>query len=129
LLLDRHHGWGPRNAPIASVRESFDVPTIEEAGVPGINIAFWNGLWAPKGTPKTIIAKLNDAVVEAFADPAIQKRFADLGHLIPPRDQLTPDHEGSWNQDELRSTMLPPFHVTPNGSIEIRKEAKSTSSP
>ena len=101
MLLDRHHGWGPRNAPIVAVRESFDVPTIEEAGVPGINIAFWSGLWAPKGTPKTIIAKLNDAVAEAFADPAIQKRFAELDHLIPPRDQLTPDALAAYHKAEL----------------------------
>jgi tripartite-type tricarboxylate transporter receptor subunit TctC len=78
-----------------------DVPTIEEAGVSGVNIAFWNGLWAPKGTPKVIIAKLNGAVLEAFGDPAIQKRFADLGHLIPPRDQLTPDALAAYQKAEL----------------------------
>jgi tripartite-type tricarboxylate transporter receptor subunit TctC len=78
-----------------------DVPTIEEAGVPGVNIAFWNGLWAPKGTPKTIIAKLNGAVVEAFADPAVQKKFADLGHLIPSREQLTLDALAAYHKAEL----------------------------
>jgi tripartite-type tricarboxylate transporter receptor subunit TctC len=78
-----------------------DVPTIEEAGISGVEIAFWNGLWAPKGTSKAIIAKLNGAVVEAFGDPAIQKRFADLGHLIPPRDQLTPDALAAYQKAEL----------------------------
>jgi tripartite-type tricarboxylate transporter receptor subunit TctC len=78
-----------------------DVPTLEEAGVSGVNIAFWNGLWAPKGTPKSIIAKLNGAVLEAFGDPAIQKRFADLGHLIPPRNQLTPDALAAYQKAEL----------------------------
>jgi tripartite-type tricarboxylate transporter receptor subunit TctC len=78
-----------------------EVPTIEEAGVPGVDIAFWNGLWAPKGTPKTVIAKLNGAVVEAFADPAVQKKFAELGHLIPPRDQLTPDALAVYHKAEL----------------------------
>jgi tripartite-type tricarboxylate transporter receptor subunit TctC len=78
-----------------------DVPTIEEAGVPGVDIAFWNGLWAPKGTPKTIIAKLNGAVVEAFADPTVQKKFAGLGHLIPPRDQLTPEALAVYHKSEL----------------------------
>jgi tripartite-type tricarboxylate transporter receptor subunit TctC len=78
-----------------------DVPTIEEAGVSGVNIAFWNGLWAPKGTPKAIIAKLNGAVLEAFGDPAIERRFADLGHLIPPRDQLTPDALAAYQKAEL----------------------------
>ena len=68
-----------------------DVPTIEEAGVPGFHITFWHGLWAPKGTPKPIIAKLNAAVVEAFADPAIQKRFTEIGHALPARNEQTPE--------------------------------------
>ena len=67
-----------------------DVPTVDEAGAPGLHMPFWHGLWAPKGTPKEVVAKLNAAVVEAFADPAVRKRFADLGHEIPPREQLTP---------------------------------------
>ena len=52
-----------------------DVPTIDEIGMPGLHFPFWHGLWAPKGTPKDVIAKLNAAVVEALADPAVQKRF------------------------------------------------------
>ncbi len=67
-----------------------DVPTVDEAGAPGLHFPFWHGLWVPKGTPKDIVAKLNAAVVEAFADPAVRKRFADLGMEIPPREQLTP---------------------------------------
>jgi len=78
-----------------------DVPTLEEAGVPGVNITFWHGLWAPKGTPNTIIAKLNGAVVEAFADPAVQERFAHLGHEIPPRGELTPDALAAYHKAEL----------------------------
>ncbi len=68
-----------------------DVPTITETGVAEVDVPFWHGLWAPKGTPKEIIAKLNTAVIEAFADPSVRKRFADLGHEIPGRDQLTPE--------------------------------------
>ena len=60
-----------------------DVPTVDEAGAPGLHFPFWHGLWAPKGTPKDIVAKVNAAVVEAFADPAVRKRFADLGMEIP----------------------------------------------
>ena len=67
-----------------------DVPTVDEAGAPGLHFPFWHGLWAPKGTPKDIVAKVNAAVVAAFADPAVRKRFADLGMQIPPREQLTP---------------------------------------
>jgi tripartite-type tricarboxylate transporter receptor subunit TctC len=67
-----------------------DVPTVDEAGAPGLHFPFWHGLWAPKGTPRDIVGRLNGAVVEAFADPATRKRFADLGMDIPPREQLTP---------------------------------------
>ena len=52
---------------------------IDEAGVPGSTSPFWHGLWAPKGTPKDIIAKLNAAVVKALADPAVRQRLAELG--------------------------------------------------
>ena len=51
--------------------------------MPGFYISVWHGLWAPKGTPKDIIAKLNAAVVEALADPAVRQRLADLGQEIP----------------------------------------------
>jgi tripartite-type tricarboxylate transporter receptor subunit TctC len=67
-----------------------EVPTLAESGLPGAEIEFWHGLWAPKGTPADVIAKINAAVVEAFADPAVRERFAKLGHTIPPRERLTP---------------------------------------
>ena len=67
-----------------------EVPTMEEGGVAGMQMPFWHGLWAPKGTPTDVIAKLNTAVITSFADPALQKRFAEMGHDIPPREQLTP---------------------------------------
>ena len=78
-----------------------DVPTIDEGGVSGVYIPFWHGMWVPKGTPKPIVAKLDAAVVEAFADPAVQKRFKELGHIIPPRDQQTPDALYAWHKAEL----------------------------
>ena len=68
-----------------------DVPTIDEAGLPGLYASFWHGLWAPKGTPKEVIAKLRTAMVEALADPTVQKRFADVGQGIWPRDKQTPE--------------------------------------
>ena len=67
-----------------------DVPTLAEGGLPGDQIEFWHGLWAPKGTPKDVVAKLNAAVSAAFADPAVRKRFDGLGHAIPPPEQQTP---------------------------------------
>jgi tripartite-type tricarboxylate transporter receptor subunit TctC len=67
-----------------------DIPTVDEAGLPGFYMTVWHGLWVAKGTPAPVIAKLNAAVREALADPAVQKRFVDLGQDIPPPDQQTP---------------------------------------
>ncbi len=78
-----------------------DVPTLDEAGVPGVHITFWHGLWAPKGTPKAIVAKLNAAVVEAFADPAIVKRFTEIGHALPSRSEQTPEALHTFHKAEL----------------------------
>jgi tripartite-type tricarboxylate transporter receptor subunit TctC len=60
-----------------------DIPTVDEAGLPGFYLSSWNGLWAPKGTPADIVGKLNAAVVDALNDPAIRQRFSDLGQVIP----------------------------------------------
>jgi tripartite-type tricarboxylate transporter receptor subunit TctC len=67
-----------------------DIPTADEAGVPGLHATVWNGFWVPKGTPPEIVAKLNGAAADALADPAVRERLADLGLEIPPRDQATP---------------------------------------
>ena len=68
-----------------------DVPSIDEAGVPSLYVSYWHGLWAPKGTPKDIVAKLNAAVVNALADASVRQRFADIGQEVWPRDQQTPE--------------------------------------
>ena len=78
-----------------------DVPTMEEVGVSGMDISFWHGLWAPKGTPRHIVAKLNDAVVTAFADAGVRQRIADLGQAIPPREQLTPEALAAFHKAEV----------------------------
>jgi len=74
-----------------------DVPTMAEIGL-DMQISFWHGLWGPKGLPKAIVDKLNAAVVTAFSDPAVQKRIADLGQSIPPRDQLTPQALAAYHK-------------------------------
>ena len=66
-----------------------DIPTVDEAGAPGVYISTWFGLWAPKGTPGDIVARLTAAAMEAIADPAVAKRLADLGQEIPPSEQQT----------------------------------------
>lgn len=68
-----------------------DIPTVDEAGMPGLYVSIWSGLWAPKGTPKDVIAKLNAALVDALADAGVRERLAKIGQTIPPRDQQTPE--------------------------------------
>jgi tripartite-type tricarboxylate transporter receptor subunit TctC len=67
-----------------------DIPTVDEAGLPGFYISVWSGMWAPKGTPQEVISKLNAAVVDALANQTVQRRLADLGQEVPARDQQTP---------------------------------------
>jgi tripartite-type tricarboxylate transporter receptor subunit TctC len=67
-----------------------EIPTVDEAGLPGLHISLWGALWAPKGTPKAVIDKLNAAVVEALSDPTMRQRLADLGETIFAREQQTP---------------------------------------
>jgi tripartite-type tricarboxylate transporter receptor subunit TctC len=78
-----------------------DVPTADEAGLPGIHIAFWHGLWAPKGTPKEITAKLNAAVQAALADATVRQRFAALGQEAWPAGQQTPDVLAAHQKAEI----------------------------
>jgi tripartite-type tricarboxylate transporter receptor subunit TctC len=68
-----------------------DIPTADEAGLAGFEVSSWHAIWAPKGTPKDIIDKLNSAVVLALARPAVRKRLADLGQDIPTRHQQRPE--------------------------------------
>ena len=78
-----------------------DVPTMEEAGVPGLYASFWHGLWLPKGTPDQIMAKLNAAARAALADAGVRKRFADQGQEIPPPAQQTPQALGAYQKAEI----------------------------
>ena len=79
-----------------------DVPTVDEVGLKGFYIELWSGLWAPKGTPKDIVTKLNAAVVKALTDPAVQKRLGEMGLQIPARDKLTPEALAAHQQAEAQ---------------------------
>jgi tripartite-type tricarboxylate transporter receptor subunit TctC len=78
-----------------------DIPTVDEAGVPGFYIAVWHGLWAPKRTPKEITTKLVEATQAALANPLVQKRLAELGQEIPSLDQRTPEALRAHHKTEL----------------------------
>jgi tripartite-type tricarboxylate transporter receptor subunit TctC len=78
-----------------------DIPTSDESGVKGLYMSGWFGFWAPKGTPKEVIAKLNAATMEALADPALQKRFSDLGLDVAPRAQQTPEGLAAFQKAEI----------------------------
>jgi len=68
-----------------------NIPTADEAGLPGLFASLWYGLWVPKGTPKEIIAKLNATMSQILADPQVKQRFAELGIQITPINQQSPE--------------------------------------
>ncbi len=78
-----------------------EIPTVDEAGLPDYHMAVWHGIWAPKGTPAAVIARLNGSIVDALADPATQKRLGDLGQEIPPRDKQTPEALAAHHKAEI----------------------------
>ena len=78
-----------------------DVPTADEAGVPGLYSSVWNALWAPKDTPQPIIDTLNAAVVDALADPDVRKHLTDLGRVFFRRDELTPEALAALQKSEI----------------------------
>ena len=75
-----------------------DSPTFGELGLPAVSFSAWVGLFAPKGTPKEIIGKLNAAAVGALADPAVRSRLADLGTEVFPRERQTPEALGAMQK-------------------------------
>ena len=78
-----------------------EIPTVDEAGLPGFYMAVWHGIWAPKGTPAPVVAKLNAAIVESLGDAGVRAKLADLGQEIPPRDQLTPEALRAHHKAEI----------------------------
>jgi tripartite-type tricarboxylate transporter receptor subunit TctC len=79
-----------------------EVPTIEEAGGPRLHVTTWRGVWAPKGTPAEVVVRINRAVMAALADPDLQRRAADLGQEIVPRDQQTPQALAAHHRAEMK---------------------------
>ena len=78
-----------------------EIPTVDEAGLPGFHFSVWNATWAPKRTPKSIVEKLNSAVVEALADTTIRARLMDFGQEIYPRDRQTPEALYAFQKAEI----------------------------
>jgi tripartite-type tricarboxylate transporter receptor subunit TctC len=78
-----------------------DIPTTDEAGLPGFYFSFWHALWVPRGTSKQIIARLNAAVVDTLKDPAVRQKLVDLSQEIFPPDQLTPEALGAFHRAEI----------------------------
>jgi tripartite-type tricarboxylate transporter receptor subunit TctC len=78
-----------------------DIPTSDEGGVPGLYMSGWFGFFAPKGTPKDVIAKLNSAMIEALADPAVKARFTELGLDVASREQQTPEGLAAFQKLEI----------------------------
>jgi len=78
-----------------------EIPTVDEAGLPGLYIAIWHAIWVPRGTSKEVVAKLNAAIVESLADPSVRQRLGDLGQELPPREQQTPEALGAFHKAEI----------------------------
>ena len=78
-----------------------DIPTADETGVPGLYMSGWFGFWAPKGTPKEIVAKLNAAMMQALADPTTKAKFAELGLDVADKAQQTPEGLAAFQKVEI----------------------------
>ncbi|HUD89341.1 MAG TPA: tripartite tricarboxylate transporter substrate-binding protein [Xanthobacteraceae bacterium] len=78
-----------------------DIPTVDEAGLPGLYVTPWHSLWVPHGTPRDVIATLNAAAMDALADPAVRQRLADVGQEVVPREQQTPEALAVYYKAEI----------------------------
>jgi tripartite-type tricarboxylate transporter receptor subunit TctC len=87
---------GPARSPVVQ-----GIPSVDEAGVPGLYLPGWFALFAPKGTPRETVARLNAAMVEALADPAVRQRFADLGLDVASREQQSPEGLAAFHKAEI----------------------------
>jgi len=83
------------------LESAMEIPTVDEAGLPGLHITPWFALFAPKGTPKDIVAKLNAEVRALLADAEARRRLVELGQRIPPPDQQTPEALAALQKAEI----------------------------
>jgi tripartite-type tricarboxylate transporter receptor subunit TctC len=79
-----------------------DIPTVDEAGLPGLHALNWQAVFLPKGTPKDIVTRLNSAIVTALANATVRRRLADIGQEIFPREQQTPHALAAYQNDEIK---------------------------
>ena len=85
----------------ARIQRAPEIPTVDEAGLPGFHMSTWFALYAPKATPRDVIAKLNGAVIAALADPAVRKRLADLGQEVFAPEQQAPEALAAFQKAEI----------------------------
>ena len=78
-----------------------EVPSVDEAGLPGLHFSLWAGLFAPKGTPRPIIDKLNAAAVSTLADPGVRQTLAAQGFEVPPPSQQSPEALRAYQEAEI----------------------------
>jgi tripartite-type tricarboxylate transporter receptor subunit TctC len=78
-----------------------DIPTVDEAGLPGFYNSTWFAVWAPRGTPKQVVTKLNAAIVDTLGDPGVRSRFAELAQEIFPPEEQTPEALGAHQKAEI----------------------------
>jgi tripartite-type tricarboxylate transporter receptor subunit TctC len=78
-----------------------DIPTVDAAGLPEFHISTWHALFAPRGTSKDVVGKLNAAIVDTLANSTIRRRLADLGLEIAPRARQTPEALGTFHRAEI----------------------------
>ncbi|MEI8277296.1 MAG: tripartite tricarboxylate transporter substrate-binding protein [Hyphomicrobiales bacterium] len=79
-----------------------DVPTVDEAGLPNLHISTWTAFFAPKGTPKEVVAKLSAAAMAALKEPNVQKRLAEVGQDIYPPEQQTAEYLAKLQDEEIK---------------------------
>jgi tripartite-type tricarboxylate transporter receptor subunit TctC len=78
-----------------------DIPTVEEGGVAGLHVSSWQAIWAPKGTPKSVVDKVNAAALYALADPATRGLLSEMSQEVPPREEQSADALGALQDAEI----------------------------